>query len=100
MVSGGPSWLSARKLREHFRKHGHEVGATNLDEYDTSARETIRLGRRFTYADKRSGLSRVGYFESGTDRFTSLTDRETVIITHFVADDHYVRNVLPSSTYS
>jgi len=96
----GPPWLSSGKLREHFTKHGHEVGAATPRDYDVSARETIRRGERFTYTDRRSGLPRVGYFEPATGRFTGLTDGETVLITHFAADDHYVRNVLTSSTYT
>ena len=42
-------WSGSDELREHFLKHGWQMGLGTEAEYDASARRTIELGRRFTY---------------------------------------------------
>ena len=73
-----------------------DVGARTREEYLRSARQTIQLGTRFTYAWK--GGTRVGYFYRATRRFTALRDDEQFIITHFVMSERQVR-ALRGSTY-
>jgi len=93
-------WTTERKRLFHYQDHRLEVGAMTIDEYDTSANETIATGVRFEYIDSNSGLGRVGYFDRATELLTVLDRNELVIITHFKPDrkEHYVRD-LPNSTY-
>ncbi len=100
IVSAKARWQSDAKLRAHFRRHGAEVGAADLASYDASARQTIRLGKRFTYVDPATGVPRVGYYDIGRGLFTGLTDDERYITTHFrPADGESYLRALPSSTY-
>jgi hypothetical protein len=86
---------------KHYNKHRGQFGRQTVEQYDKSARKTIRLGIRFTYRDPDYGAPRVGYFTPGNGRFTVLNRSETRIITHFIPDDgeEYVRG-LPESTYA
>jgi len=72
-------------LRDHFKKHGDQVGAKTTQEYDLSARQTIQNGRKFTYTDRMTGEPRVGYHDSETGLFTatSQTRKTPAIMTHF-----------------
>lgn len=84
-------WVRARQgrsgpgLRNHYAKHGGEVGARNARAYDHSARATIQNGRRFRYRDKATNAPRVGYFNPSTGLFTgtSQTRKVPAITTHF-----------------
>lgn len=91
-------WFTATSRWSHFLKHGKKLGAVTVDDYDESARETIRAGRRFTYRDRTTGKDRVGYYHASTERFTAMTDDEAVIMTHFVCLEIYVCD-LPGSSY-
>lgn len=97
-LGGTARWPSPAHLASHFEKHGPKLGFVSESEYDASARTTIRGGRRFTYEDPGSGEARVGCFDGRSGLFTALTADETVILTHFLADGDYVRN-LTASTY-
>ena len=72
-------------LRDHFAKHGDQVGAKNVRGYDQSARQTIRNGREFTYRDRGTGKKRVGYYDSDTGLFTATSQngKTPIIHTHF-----------------
>ncbi|MBG6130179.1 RHS repeat-associated protein [Aquimarina sp. EL_43] len=72
-------------LRDHYIKHGEQVGAFSTKQYDISARMTIQNGRRFTYRDRSSGARRVGYYNSSTGLFTATSQTRGVptIMTHF-----------------
>jgi hypothetical protein len=63
----------------HYTKHRNVLGVATEQEYDESARETIRRGVRFTYRDRSAGVMRVGYFEQASGRFTALNQHETQI---------------------
>ena len=84
-------WVSPKQgmegpgLRDHFAKHGDQVGAKTAREYDLSSRLTIQNGRKFSYKDRTAGASRVGYYDSNTGLFTatSQTRSKPVIMTHF-----------------
>ncbi|WP_244599799.1 RHS repeat domain-containing protein, partial [Escherichia coli] len=84
-------WNKARQnvdgpgLRDHFEKHGSQVGANSVKEYDISARTTIQNGRKFTYRDRYTNKPRVGYYDPETGLFTatSQTGKTPVILTHF-----------------
>lgn len=86
------------ELAEHFEKHPETYRSER--EYDEGARETIRLGARFTYTDTQTSAPRVGYFHKPSNRFTGLTGDEKRITTHFRPDrgERYVAG-LPRSTY-
>lgn len=96
---GAARWASAAELASHFLKHGPKLGLVSESEYDASGRATMRAGMRFTYEDPGSGGRRVGYFDRRSGLFTALTGDETIILTHFLVDEAYVRN-LPDSTYA
>jgi hypothetical protein len=75
-------------LQPHFEKHGRQVGAESVQQYDQSARQTIVNGRRFTYRDRSSNEARVGYWDPNTGYFTATTQsgqspRGVSILTHF-----------------
>ena len=94
-----PSW-SPGNLRRHFRKHGPKLPLLNVVDYEASALATVRYGRRFRYNDPESGDPCIGYYEVGSNRFTSVSDDERAIITHFPPrrGEQYCRD-LPQSTY-
>ncbi len=72
-------------LRDHFNKHGEDLGFTSTKNYDISARNTIKNGRKFKYKDRSSGETRVGYWDEKTGLFTatSQTRKTPIILTHF-----------------
>jgi RHS repeat-associated protein len=84
-------WAKARQgvqgpgLRDHFEKHGDEVGATSAREFDRSARVTMERGRKFNYRDRSTNEPRVGYWDPETNRFTATREsgRRPEILTHF-----------------
>lgn len=84
-------WVSPKQgvegpgLRDHFAKHGDQVGAKSAREYDLSARLTIQNGRKFSYRDPSSNVKRVGYWNESTGLFTgtSQTRRTPTILTHY-----------------
>lgn len=81
----------------HYTKHRNLLGVATEQEYDESARETIRRGIRFEYRE-RNGLPRVGYFDRERGRLTALEIDENRITTHCAASEVYVRR-LRDSTY-
>lgn len=91
-------WASAHERWKHFRKHGRLLDRSTVEEYDRSARATVRAGKRFTYRDTTTRERRVGYFDDRNDRLTALDEEETRILTHFRCPDRYVRE-LPASDY-
>jgi hypothetical protein len=104
-AAGAPQWPSRRRLEEKFTQHrrdfsGHLLYGPlyNADDYDNSARETIQDGVRFTYTDIRAGRPRVGYFDPPTERFTATTADGRWVLTHYPAEEDYVRD-LPDSDY-
>lgn len=94
-----PVWSSPDHLTEHFAKHGSEVGAATVEDYDASARRTIERGVRLTHRDPTFGRLSVGYFDEQTNLFTVLNANETQIVSHFRTSARYVRR-LPGSTYN
>jgi len=84
-------WVSPKQgehgpgLRDHAGKHGEQVGAKSVREYDLSSRETIQNGRRFKYRDPSTNEPRIGYWDPNTGLFTatSETRRLPIILTHF-----------------
>ena len=104
-AGGAPNWPSRRRLEEKFQQHQRDFNRHPLygplygaDDYDTSARETIRDGIPFNYTDERAGRPRRGYFDPQNERFTAVTADGRRILTHFPADEDYVRG-LPDSDY-
>lgn len=89
-------WPNARYLRGHFHKHGPKLGKWDVQDYDGSARGTIRAGTRFTFQSRDTGEGRVGYFDERHDRLTAPNEDETVIITHMACTEAYCRRQLKS----
>jgi hypothetical protein len=90
-IAKNARWAKSRQsdpgpgLRDHFDKHGDQVGAWNAKEYDISARKTIQNGREFTYRDPTTNETRVGYWDAETGYFagTTQTRKRPTILTHF-----------------
>ncbi len=93
-----PEWQLPHYLADHFRDQGREVGARTVEEYDASARHVIASGTIFTFEDRSTGETRVGCYERSTSLFTSLSEDDRWIVTHFRCDERYLRG-LPESTY-
>jgi hypothetical protein len=91
-------WIDEIRRWNHYVDHGRALGCRTLEEYDASADETIELGTRFEYLDRRSGGRRLGYYHRTSGRFVGTTDDGVFILTHFAAGEIYVRS-LPGSTY-
>jgi len=60
-------------LRDHFEKHGSDVGATTAREFDLSARLTIQNGRKFSYLNDK-GKPSIGYYDEKTKLFTATSE--------------------------
>lgn len=87
-------WQSRRHLEDHFRLHGAEVGAATIEAYDASAQAMLlRADVIFGYDDPRMGLRRTGNYESATSLFVAVNEHDA-IVTHFRADDEYIRDLL------
>jgi hypothetical protein len=94
----GAAWQSPAALSDHFQKHGAEVGAGSIADYDRSARRIIAGGVLFRYFDPDDGEDHIGYYEPGSGLFTAVRERDLTIRTHFRADPDYIVR-LPDSTY-
>jgi hypothetical protein len=57
-------WPSPEYCYDHYLMHHRDLKVRRVEDYDRSARATIRVGRRFTYKDKTSGEPRIGYFDA------------------------------------
>ena len=87
------AWLSRAHLEDHFAKHGVEVGARTIEEYDASARAVLaRADIIFGYDDPERGLRRVGHYDSATGLFTALNEYDD-IVTRFRPESRYVRRL-------
>jgi len=91
-------WKSDRLRQWHFLKHGQVLGVPTVEAYDASARATIRIGVRFTFRDRSTGIMHAGFYHRRTQRLTTLRVTEDEILTHFRCDETYVRG-LPESDY-
>src|SRR6188474_3013601 len=89
-------WGDPPALWNHYVKHPNVLRVATEQDYDDSARETIRRGVRFTFQERTTGVRRVGYFERATGRFTVLNEHETRIRSHFLTSERQVR-ALPES---
>ena len=82
-------------LRDHAQKHADDLGLDSVGAYDTSARATIRHGRRFVYrykvtlpSGKTGWKKRVGYYRPTADgggllTVTSQTGKKPTILSHY-----------------
>jgi hypothetical protein len=57
----GGTWQSPAALSDHFRRHGAEVGARSIADYDRSSRRIIAQGVLFRYFDPDNGEDHIGY---------------------------------------
>jgi hypothetical protein len=90
-------WKTRAHLEDHYDLHRRELRVRSVEEYDASAQETISLGVRFTYRDRRTNEPRIGHFERESSRFVA-TDLNGLIVTHYRTDEAHVAG-LPRSTY-
>jgi len=95
-MAEGPEWRSWESLEDHFRRHGAEVGARDEADYLRLARETVRLGREFTY--RRTGSLRFGYYHARTKRFVAINPATREFLSLSRRSENYVRT-LRDSTY-
>ena len=91
-------WRSRAHLEDHYGQHRHEFPGFSVEQYDSSARETIANGVEFTYIDRTTRLRRTGYFRRDSSRFTVL-DSDGFIHSHFRTDEAYVADLI-GSTYT
>jgi pyocin large subunit-like protein len=98
-IARSATWAPGQ-LQAHFSKHGREGPYPTAAAYDAGARETVRVGRPFSYVDRTSRARRRGFYDPPSNRFTSLTQDGKRITTHFRPDnrERYVRD-LQGSTY-
>jgi hypothetical protein len=96
-----PSWVNPTRLRWDFGKHGAEMPWATVQDYEASSLDTIRVGTRFEFEDRKSGRDRVGYYDRATNRLTVLSDDELTILSHYrpTRGEAYVRGLL-RSTYT
>jgi hypothetical protein len=90
-AGGTPRWASQWSLQQHFQDHGNALNVYTVSDYNASALDTIRVGRRFTDEQGRAAHPRIGYFDQPTGRFTALTADGMIILTHFRCSEHYIR---------
>jgi hypothetical protein len=97
-IARSATW-SPGQLQAHFTKHGQEGPYPSAAAYDVSARETVRVGRAFSYIDRTTRARRRGFYDPSTNRFTALTQDGKRITTHFRPDnrERYVRDLLEST---
>jgi hypothetical protein len=91
-------WASEPHLVDHYGDHRRQFPGYSIEQYDSSAQETIAIGVEFTYRDRRTGINRIGYFHRESSRMTVL-DLNGRIHSHFRTDEEYVFG-LPRSTYT
>lgn len=94
-------WVSSRQnverlgLRNHHGEHALQFNPPirSPREYDLSARLVIQKGKRFTYTHE--GEPRVGYWDSATNLFTATSETRgrVTILSHFPADERYIRGL-------
>jgi pyocin large subunit-like protein len=96
-----PTWVSSARLRWDFHKHGHEFPSSTVQDYEASSLDTISVGVRFEFADRKSGRDRLGYYDRATNRLTVTTDDGLIILSHYRPSrgEAYVRGLL-RSTYT
>ncbi len=82
MRNSRQEWISRSELSRHFRKHGQKFPYSTEAQYEASSLSTIQLGSPFTFKNRR-GVPRIGYYHSGTNRLTMVTDDDRFIVTHF-----------------
>lgn len=97
-IATSATW-SPGQLQSHFAKHGREGPYPTAEAYDSSARQTVRVGRAFVYIDRTTRVRRRGFFDPPTNRFTAVTEDGKRITTHFRPDsgEHYVKGLLEST---
>lgn len=83
------AWKTEAHLADHFHRHYWKLRVRSIEEYDTSAQETLALGVRFTYRDRITGERHIGYFHRESSRITATT-LDGHIVTHFQTDEAYV----------
>jgi hypothetical protein len=91
-------WVSDAYRQKKFAAHGHRLRVRSVAEYDSSARDVIAQGARFTYTHGNPPAVRVGYYDAWRSRLTVLDEDEVTIINHMHAPESYVRG-LPDSDY-
>jgi hypothetical protein len=97
-IARSATW-SPGQLQSHFAKHGREGPYPSAAAYDASARETVRIGRAFSYVDRTTRARRRGFYDPPSNRFTAVTQDGKRITTHFRPDnrERYVQNLLEST---
>jgi hypothetical protein len=96
-----PGWVSQNRLRWDFQKHASEFPYTTVQEYEASSPNTINVGVRFEFEDRKTGRPRVGYYDIARNRLTVLMNDELVLLSHYrpLRGEPYVRGLL-RSTYT
>jgi hypothetical protein len=88
-----------RRAPAPLQEAPEEIGGPDRQDYDASARETIRTGKRFNLRDRWTGDWRAGFYDVVMGRLTVLTEDEELIVTHYPCSERHVRDQLWRSDY-
>ena len=88
-------WDSRHSLEDHFRRHGREVNARTVEEYDRLARVTVQNGVRFTY--RLTSRQRIGYYHRRSGRFVAMKDDGETILSLSRRNENYLRTLVDST---
>ncbi len=85
-------WQSRKHLEDHFEQHGHEVGASSVEDYDASAHAVLvsPTSHEFTYRDRTTDELRVGVYDPVSGMFTALSDDDRWIHSHMRTSQTYI----------
>ena len=90
-------WRTESHLRDHFERHGRNLGCRTVEAYDASAQRTLAVGRYFEFQDDDTGETRVGCYDAPGQLLVILTTDDE-IISHYSATLRYVLD-RPYSNY-
>lgn len=92
----GPEWKDRATLEDHFLRHGHEVNARSVEQYEALSLRTIGRGIRFSFF--RTGVLRIGYYDVRRHWLVVMQDDDETIISFSRESERQVRT-LRGSTY-
>jgi hypothetical protein len=90
------TWRDRNSLEDHFQRHGREVNARSIDQYDALTRQTIERGVRFTF--RNTSRPRAGYYDPRRHWLVVVDEVNAWILSLSRRSERYVRTQ-PDSTY-
>lgn len=90
------AWRDRDTLENHFRRHGREVNARLIEQYDSLAHQTVGRGVRFTF--RRTSQIRTGYYDERRRWLVVVDEDKRLILSLSRRNERHVR-MLVDSTY-